>query len=185
MLLFASRLFLLYCPFLSLSPLPPLPPIFPMALPPFIPKQVVVVDKKAEEAQEAVQEIERLGGKAVAKAADIASPEDAKKTLTEVLEDSQLGRLDILVNNAAIYPPSSVATTSPELWDSVMAVNLRGLFFWTQAILNQMALAKGGMYCTLLNCCIEHLFHRDREGSEYLIGCCLVSKRDAGGVLVF
>ncbi|MGL5838208.1 MAG: SDR family NAD(P)-dependent oxidoreductase [Sphingorhabdus sp.] len=56
------------------------------------------------------------------------------------------GSIDILVNNAAIDPLSakSVSGTSADDWDRVMAVNLRGAFLFSRAVLPQMIAQKGG-----------------------------------------
>lgn len=48
------------------------------------------------------------------------------------LAKARFGGLDILVNNAGIFPMSPVMNTTEELWDKVMAVNLKGVFFFAQ-----------------------------------------------------
>jgi NAD(P)-dependent dehydrogenase (short-subunit alcohol dehydrogenase family) len=46
-----------------------------------------------------------------------------------------LGRLDILFNNAGVYPPGTLESVTPEEWDRVFAINARGPFLVTQAAL--------------------------------------------------
>ncbi|RUX01643.1 SDR family NAD(P)-dependent oxidoreductase, partial [Mesorhizobium sp. M2A.F.Ca.ET.037.01.1.1] len=57
--------------------------------------------------------------------------------VTHVIDDifAEMGRLDIAVANAAIYPNTNIASITPDEWDSVMAVNLRGPFLLAKACL--------------------------------------------------
>jgi 2-deoxy-D-gluconate 3-dehydrogenase len=50
----------------------------------------------------------------------------------------EYGRLDILVNNAGIFPFAPAVDVTPELWDKVLGVNLRGAFFLSQLAARQM-----------------------------------------------
>lgn len=77
---------------------------------------------------------ERLGGTYVR--ADISRPEDAKLAVKAALD--RFGRLDILVQNAGIYPWTLIENTSPEEWDRVIAVNLGGCFHAARAALVPM-----------------------------------------------
>ena len=67
---------------------------------------------------------------------NIASAEDCRRTVSEVIE--QHGRLDILVNNAAITIDKTVLKLTDEDWSKVIAVNLSGAFFMSQAALPHM-----------------------------------------------
>jgi NAD(P)-dependent dehydrogenase (short-subunit alcohol dehydrogenase family) len=58
--------------------------------------------------------------------ADVSSPGDVKQLVDDVAQ--RHGRLDVLVNNAAIEHEGTVVDTTPEDWDHVMAVNLRSVF---------------------------------------------------------
>jgi NAD(P)-dependent dehydrogenase (short-subunit alcohol dehydrogenase family) len=51
---------------------------------------------------------------------------------------AQFGRIDILVNNAGLSMPKSLFDLTPETWDPVIDVNLKGLFFCLQAVAKQM-----------------------------------------------
>jgi 3-oxoacyl-[acyl-carrier protein] reductase len=67
---------------------------------------------------------------------DISKMEDAVSAVALALDT--FGRLDIVVQNAGIYPWQLIENTSPEDWDRVMAVNLRGSFNAARAALDPM-----------------------------------------------
>ena len=67
---------------------------------------------------------------------NIGSGDDCRRTVAEVLE--QHGRLDILINNAGITIDKTVLKMTDEDWNRVIAVNLSGAFFMSQAVLPHM-----------------------------------------------
>ncbi len=67
---------------------------------------------------------------------NIGSAEDCRRTVGEVIE--QHGRLDILINNAGITIDKTVLKMTDEDWYKVIAVNLSGAFFMSQAVLPHM-----------------------------------------------
>ncbi|HTU28293.1 MAG TPA: 3-oxoacyl-ACP reductase family protein [Solirubrobacteraceae bacterium] len=67
---------------------------------------------------------------------NIGSAEDCRRTVNDVLE--QHGRLDVLVNNAGITIDKTILKMSDEDWYKVIAVNLSGAFFMSQAALPHM-----------------------------------------------
>src|SRR5215471_15036647 len=68
------------------------------------------------EAEDAVQQIEKLGRRAVAIAADLASVPEIKRLFDEA--GKYFGRLDILVNSAANFLPGSMVSTTEGIWDA-------------------------------------------------------------------
>jgi pteridine reductase len=78
-----------------------------------------------------VDEIRALGSDAVALRADLSQPDQIPSVIEQAAE--QWGRLDILVNSAAIFEPADLAHTSVESWDRHFAINLRAPFFLSQA----------------------------------------------------
>ncbi len=75
-------------------------------------------------------------------AIDVSQKADAERAVAETL--SAYGRLDILVQNAGIYPWTLIENTDPDEWDKVLAVNLKGTFLAAQAALPHMKARKSG-----------------------------------------
>ena len=97
---------------------------------------VMITDINLEAADNTVNQIRSKGGKAEAINADASSAADARRAVQETLQ--AFGRLDILVNNAGIYPFAPALQVTEELWDKVVDINLKGLFFYTQAAAQEM-----------------------------------------------
>ena len=76
------------------------------------------------------------GNQAMFQRCDVSAAGEVEALFAAALERS--GRLDILVNNAAIRAGKPLAETEEELWDSVMAVNLKGAFLCARAAVRQM-----------------------------------------------
>jgi 3-oxoacyl-[acyl-carrier protein] reductase len=74
--------------------------------------------------------------------ADVASKVDAERAVAAALKGH--GRLDILVQNAGIFPWTLIENIEPEEWDHVMAVNLRGTYLAARAALAPMRAAGSG-----------------------------------------
>lgn len=70
------------------------------------------------------------GGHAIAVQADQGDPEGLERLFNEV--DKQLGELDIVVNNAAVNPPTAITDITPDDFDRVFAVNTKGPLFIIQ-----------------------------------------------------
>lgn len=82
------------------------------------------------------------GGKAMVSLADVSKEADIKAMVDSVI--AQWGRLDILVNNAGIYSQGDVTTTTLEIWNQVMDVNLTGAFLCTKyAVTTMMERGRG------------------------------------------
>src|SRR3954465_1364695 len=77
-------------------------------------------------AQQVVQEIEALGGRAVANDANVADFDGAARMVQQAID--HFGRLDILVNNAGILRDRMLVNMTESEWDDVIAVHLKGHF---------------------------------------------------------
>ena len=82
-------------------------------------------------AQQVVEEIEALGGVAVADGNSVAAPEGADAIVKTAID--AFGRVDIVINNAGILRDKSFANMTQDLWDAVIAVHLTGAFNVTRA----------------------------------------------------
>jgi NAD(P)-dependent dehydrogenase (short-subunit alcohol dehydrogenase family) len=82
-----------------------------------------------------------LGSDAVALRADLSQPDQVPSLIEQAAE--QWGRLDILVNSAAIFEPADLAHTSAESWDRHFAINLRAPFFLSQAFAAYVGKGRG------------------------------------------
>jgi NAD(P)-dependent dehydrogenase (short-subunit alcohol dehydrogenase family) len=105
----------------------------------------VVVNYRASEAgaKAVVTEIESMGGQAIAAQADVTQKRDVARLISATLE--AFGQLNVLVNNAGIYPLSSLVDMAEDEWDAVIDTNLRSVFLCTQAAARQMiAQGNGG-----------------------------------------
>jgi 3-oxoacyl-[acyl-carrier protein] reductase len=89
-----------------------------------------------ENAESFLEELEAGGGHGSVHQGNVGSAEDCRRTVDEVLETH--GRLDILVNNAGITIDKTVLKMTDEDWYKVLAVNLSGAFFLSQAVLPHM-----------------------------------------------
>src|SRR6266699_2716687 len=83
------------------------------------------------EATEVVAQIEELGRRAVAMRAELTSVEEIRALVQRAAHE--FGRIDILVNSAANFLPSSVISTTEEVWDASLDTNVKGPFFLAQA----------------------------------------------------
>ena len=80
------------------------------------------------------------GGKAIAIQADVSNLADGQRFISETV--SQLGELDILVNNAGVEKRADFWDVTEADYDFVLDVNLKGLFFMTQAAVRYLMQAK-------------------------------------------
>ena len=93
-------------------------------------------------AQELVEQIESLGARAVAVAADISKPDEVERLVGTAVE--AYGGLDILVNNAGIEEQHPFLEMPLEVWNNVIAVNLTGVWLCTQTAARHMVERKRG-----------------------------------------
>lgn len=105
--------------------------------------EVAVADTDKEAGAELVRTIAGLGGKAMFVCTDIASETDIARWFRLIVED--MGRVDVLVNNAGIGRGGSMLELPLGLFDEVLAVNLRGAFACSQHAARLMQRQGGGV----------------------------------------
>jgi glucose 1-dehydrogenase len=89
-----------------------------------------------EGAEDTRKQIEAAGGKAFILQADVAKLEDARQLIDQAWQ--QFGSCDILVNNAGIEKSADFWDVTEEDYDLVLDINLKGLFFLTQAFVRRL-----------------------------------------------
>ncbi|HTE85839.1 MAG TPA: 3-oxoacyl-ACP reductase family protein [Dehalococcoidia bacterium] len=103
---------------------------------------VIAADVNLRGAQATAEEIVFGGGRAWAIQVDVADSAQVTAAIASALE--QFGRLDILINNAGIFPRSPVLEMDQREWDRVLAVNLTGTFLCSQAAARVMVMQGDG-----------------------------------------
>jgi len=106
--------------------------------------KVVVVDLKLETAEATANDIRDAGGDARAFAADISKAKHSEAMVA--FAEREYGKLNVAFNNAGVFHPDdeSVTTTSEEIWDFVIDVNLKGVFFGCKYAIPALLRAGGG-----------------------------------------
>src|SRR4030066_994637 len=104
---------------------------------------VAIVSRKLPDLEKVGEEIKKLGRKCLPVQAHLDRMEEINHLVKRVLEE--FGKIDILVNNAATNPTMASAIDVDErAWDSIMNLNLKGLFFLSQAVARVMKEKGGG-----------------------------------------
>jgi NAD(P)-dependent dehydrogenase (short-subunit alcohol dehydrogenase family) len=98
----------------------------------------VVVNYRASAAgaRALVEQIQQMGQRAAAIQADVTQRVQVERLVAETV--GLFGRLDVLINNAGVYPLSTVLEMSDEEWDLVIDANLRSVFLCTQVAARHM-----------------------------------------------
>ena len=109
--------------------------------------------------------IEETGGIARALDVDVTDPEQTRNAVARTVSDK--GRLDIMFNNAGVIVRSTALDLTPEQWDHVHNVNLRGVFFGCQAAAREMVKTGGGK---IVNTASELAFvvSRSHQSATYI-----------------
>ncbi|HZU75981.1 MAG TPA: 3-oxoacyl-ACP reductase family protein [Dehalococcoidia bacterium] len=101
----------------------------------------------SEPAQEVVDAIRAGGGTALAVQADVGAKAEIDRMVAAVL--AAFGRIDVLVNNAGICPFAAPLEITEELWDRTQDVDLKGVFFCSQAVARSMV--EGGIHGSVVS----------------------------------
>jgi 2-deoxy-D-gluconate 3-dehydrogenase len=99
---------------------------------------VVLIDKDLDAAEQTAKTIGGSGSAVLAHYADVSNPEETERAIEAAA--AALGSLDVLVNNAGIYPVRAVQDVTPDLFDSVLRTNLWSTTFACRAAARVMGL---------------------------------------------
>jgi len=103
---------------------------------------VAIHSRSLERLDSIKEEIERAGGRTVALSAELGSLEQSRRLVAEA--NAAFGRLDILINCAATNIREPIDSVSEDHWDSIMAVDLKSLYFMSQEARRLMKERKAG-----------------------------------------
>lgn len=97
---------------------------------------LILVDINEEGLKATKEDLDSTGGEVFIYKMDVTNPEEVKNTVKSAVD--QLGKIDILVNNAGISRPTRILDIEEKEWDLIFNVNMKGVFFLTQAVLSSM-----------------------------------------------
>jgi NAD(P)-dependent dehydrogenase (short-subunit alcohol dehydrogenase family) len=124
--------------------------------------KVVVADLQTEKARSVADELMGLGAESLPVKVDVANESSVENLAKETL--SRFGRIDILINDAGIYPRGLVLDLSEEDWDRTINVNLGGNFLCSRAFVPAMRARKSGRIISVASG-IAH--YGAKEGAHY------------------
>jgi NAD(P)-dependent dehydrogenase (short-subunit alcohol dehydrogenase family) len=101
---------------------------------------VAICSRKLENVEPVAGEIEKLGRRVFASAADVSNREDIERFVSETL--TKFGQIDILVNNVARSIMSPIMNLREDGWDKIMNTNLKSYFLFSQAV-GQIMMGQG------------------------------------------
>ena len=103
---------------------------------------VAIAARRKDRLDDLAREIEQSGGRAAAIETDVTDQEQAKAAVERTVDE--LGRLDVVVNNAGVMLLGPIVDAPTEEWDRMIALNLQGLMYITHAALPHLLNAAEG-----------------------------------------
>ncbi len=112
---------------------------------------IINYNRNEEAARQVLQEVRQRGSDGVVIKADLGAGADREHLVTESL--NSFGRLDVLVNNASIAPKvrQDILEASEESFDELIATNLKGPYFLTQRVAQEMIRRSAGEHPKIIN----------------------------------
>jgi NAD(P)-dependent dehydrogenase (short-subunit alcohol dehydrogenase family) len=127
--------------------------------------RVAVTSRKVADLEQTAAEIKAIGGEALVVAAHLGKMDEIQKMIDQVM--AKFGRIDILVNNAGASPAmASVLDAEERLWDTIINLNMKGLYFTSQAAARIMKKQGGGK---IINIASIDGHHPERQVSIYSV----------------
>ncbi len=132
---------------------------------------LVLIGRRPEPLKEAEQEVLSQGVKALVLPGDISNPGFQAEAVSKTIK--AFGKIDVLINNAAVLFKGPIEETTEEVWDATIDINLKGNFFMALAVGKEMIKSKKGKIINILSNC--------SFVAEHGIGAYCISK---GGLLM-
>lgn len=108
--------------------------------------KIVAVDYNLASAEETIETIKADGGEGIAVKADVSSYEDVENFIQKTVDT--YGKIDILFNNAGIYAPGNVESTSLDDFNRSLQVNVNGVFYACKLAMPYLKETKGNIIST-------------------------------------
>lgn len=112
--------------------------------------RVAIIDLSGDSCKAASAELEQKGHKPIFITGDVSRHDDVERMVSEAVR--QLGRIDILFNNAGILVEGTVEQVPEEAWDRIMAVNVKGVFLMCKEVVPLMLRQGGGVIVNNASC---------------------------------
>lgn len=109
---------------------------------------IVLADVNADAGQRVAEEIVKAGGRVFFEPVDVTRAADCRRLVGRAIRE--LGRIDILFNNAGIIRRATVLDLSEDDWDRVMAVNVKSIYLLSREVIPHMQRAGGERSSTRL-----------------------------------
>ena len=133
--------------------------------------RVALIGRRLDPLQETEKEVSAAGGQSLVLQGDIADLNFHTQAVSQSLE--AFGKIDVLMNNAAVLFKGPIEETTEEIWDTTIDINLKGNFFFGLAVGREMIKQKSGKIINILSNC--------SFVAEHGIGIYCISK---GGLLM-
>jgi NAD(P)-dependent dehydrogenase (short-subunit alcohol dehydrogenase family) len=104
---------------------------------------VVIADVNQDASRLVVEEIARAGGRGFVETVDVTRAADCRRLAESTIQE--LGRIDVLFNNAGIIRRATVLDLSEDNWDRVMAVNVKSIYLLSREVIPHMEKQGGGV----------------------------------------
>lgn len=114
---------------------------------------VIVNDIHEENGEKTVQEIVAAGGQAQFIAADVTNPDHVAKMVDSILNEHN--EIHILFNNVGMSNVGRLDEVEPDVWDQVMAVNVKGIYLPSKYVIPHMMERKSGVVINMSSCAAE------------------------------